>query len=222
MATYDGFTFVTDDPVFYYSITNGTTEPYPRHLDVVKRYLKIFPNKNRVYIDVGAHIGTTMAAYSRLFQSLHGYEPTTRNFEFLKQNMISNNLTNCRIYNTGLYSSDCRGTMKYHGGGNSGCIYFEPSEDGEIQCTTLDAQNHTNVDFIKIDTEGSELHVLRGAEALLRTYKPLVQIETNGLSEKHYGIKDQECIDFLTSLGYSCFVHKLKNVSIVFGQVPMK
>jgi hypothetical protein len=60
IAHYDDFSFYTDDPVFLHSISNGYTEPYPLHLDIVKRYLSIFPHKNRTYIDIGAHIGTTI------------------------------------------------------------------------------------------------------------------------------------------------------------------
>lgn len=199
---YDSFVFETDDPIFNESITNGSTEPYPFHLAVVKRYLDMFPTRTRCFIDIGAHIGTTAAPYSRLFSTVHAYEPCSVNYPFLERNIRGNNLKNCIPHNIGLYSYECQGIMKYHGGGNSGCFAFEPSESGDIKCIALDTQKHEFVDFIKVDTEGSELFVLKGAEATLRKWKPLVQIDTNELSQRLYGISAQKTVDYLKSLGY--------------------
>ena len=204
-AKYDSFVFESNDRIFYDGIQNGTAEPYPLHLAIVKRYLEMFPSRNRCYIDVGAHIGTTVAPYSRLFSSVHAYEPSSLNFSFLNKNMSRNNLTNCKIYNIGLYSHSCNGVMKYHGGGNSGCYAFEPLEFGDVKCVSLDSQSHEFVDFVKIDTEGSELYVLKGAENTLRRWKPLIQFETNNLCEKLYGINVKQTVDYLISLGYIVF-----------------
>lgn len=201
-AEYDSFRFETDDPIFQQEITKGTSEPYPLHLAVVKRYLNMFPTKNRCFVDIGGHIGTTALPYSRLFQTVHAYEPCSTNFKFLERNLKSNGASNCKAYNLGLYSECCKGYMKYHGGGNSGCYYFEPHPAGNSSCVTLDSQQHTEVDFIKIDTEGSELYVLQGAEKTLRKWKPLVQFEINGQSERLFQIQAMETVAFLKSLGY--------------------
>ena len=201
VATYDEFMFETNDPVFYESITNGTTEPYPIHLAIVKKYLTIFPNKNRCYVDVGAHIGTTIAAYSRLFSEIHGYEPNTKTFELLKKNITKNKIA-CNIHNVGLYSEACRGDVHQHAGGNSGCYFFKPSESGSITCIPLDVQNHQRVDFMKLDTEGSELFVLKGAEQTIRKWKPLIQVETNEWSDRLYGVSRKDILAYLKTLGY--------------------
>ena len=42
------------------------------------------------------------------------------------------------------------------------------------------------IDFIKIDTEGSELYVLQGAKSIINHHKPLIQVETNLLFSKNY------------------------------------
>jgi FkbM family methyltransferase len=201
-AEYDSFVFETDDPIFQENIVRGTTEPYPLHLAIVKRYLEQFPSKNKCFIDIGAHIGTTALPYSRLFQTVHAYEPFSNNFKFLERNVSRNTIANCKIHNVGLYSRNCSGTMVYHGGGNSGCYFFSPGESGPAYCVTLDSQHHDYVDFLKLDTEGSELHVLRGAEQTLRKWKPLIQFETNGQSERLYGIRTDETVAYLKTLGY--------------------
>ena len=52
-------------------------------------------------------------------------------------------------------------------------------------------------DFIKIDVEGAEMEVLRGAEKLLREIHPALVIET------HSAELERECGEALVGLGYS-------------------
>ncbi len=200
MVSYDGFTYTTNDPTFANSIAKGETEPYPYDLAVVKRYLTVYPKRRRTYIDVGAHIGITLAAYSRLFSTLIGFEPNPTTFNYLLKN-VERNKIRCRTENVGLYSHECKCTIKCHGS-NSGCYYVEPDANGTVECKTLDSYSFYDVDFIKIDTGGSELFVLKGAVETLRKYKPLVQVECNGLSETLYSVTTKDVVDFLADLGY--------------------
>lgn len=66
-AEYDGFQFYTNDALFQHTIQTGTTEPFGKILNIVNKYLQQFPDRNRTYIDIGAHIGTTIMPYSRLY-----------------------------------------------------------------------------------------------------------------------------------------------------------
>ena len=54
-----------------------------------------------------------------------------------------------------------------------------------------------SIDFIKLDTEGNELAVLRGAKELIRRNKPLLMIEMNGCSERFFKTSEQDLRDFL-------------------------
>lgn len=217
-TSYDGFQFITDDPVFAESISRGTTEPYPYDLDIVKRYLRVFPTRCNTYIDIGAHIGTTIAPYSRIFKNIVGFEANPKTFEFLKKNIEQNNI-NCLIESNGLYSHACKGNILQHGGGNSGCYYFQESENGEVECKRLDDYNFENVDFIKIDTEGSELYVLQGAEQTIRKWKPLLQIECNSLSDSLYGIQRTIIIEYLSSLGYFLYNSGSPNLFFYYPRI---
>jgi hypothetical protein len=72
-----------------------------------------------------------------------------------------------------------------------------------VQGYTLDQQvGQLPVDWLKIDVEGHELHVLRGAEKILRTYKPLVIIELQAGNQKMAGHTTAEVVDFLGGCGY--------------------
>ena len=72
--------------------------------------------------------------------------------------------------------------------------------DGEIPMITVDSLNLSDVDVIKIDVEGYEMEVLKGAEKTLQT-NTYVMIELNSNTGK-YGSSNQECMDLLHKNGY--------------------
>jgi FkbM family methyltransferase len=78
-----------------------------------------------------------------------------------------------------------------------------------IQSISLDEYcKNSNIrpDFLKIDVEGHELEVLKGAEEILKSYKPGLLVE---IEERHIGLeKLNETINFLLSLGYNGFFFK--------------
>lgn len=218
IANYDGYKYVTDDVIFYESINRGSSEPYPIDLDIVKKYFYMFPHKNGTYIDVGSHIGTTVMPYSKMFSKIIAYEPFA-NFKYLSRNIKLNNITNCEIRNYGIYQYDCKGDIIKHGS-NSGCYYFAENVNGSVDCKSLDNEMKNNniesVDFLKIDTEGSEFFVLKGGIELIKKYKPLIQFESNELSSKLYNITENNIIDFLSNLGYIPFNNAKQGANLFF------
>ena len=205
IASHDGFKYKTNDVVFYNSIEQGRSEPYLRELDVVKKYLSIFPERNNTFIDVGGHIGTTSFPYGKLYKNVIAYEPNPESYSFFLENIKLNNSNHITVHNKGVYKKTTFCKVIPHAGGNTGCYYIKESSSG-IPVVRLDDEEIKNkVDFIKIDTEGSELYVLEGAVELIKRDKPLINIETNGLSEKHFGYGECLIFDFLTYLGYEQF-----------------
>lgn len=215
-VSYDGFTFETPDPIFAYTIPRGQSEPYPRDLAIVRRYLRTFPNRCRTYIDAGAHIGTTIAPYSRMFRTLVGFEPMPDTYALLERNMKRNSIA-CQVEQCALYDRECRADISMHAGGNTGCYFIQEKEAGRVKCRPLDAYQFADVDFLKIDVEGSELAVLRGAVDTLRRFKPFLQVEWNGLGERIYGTSRSELDLFLSELGYCLYAEEGANL---FFYVP--
>ncbi len=201
-ASFDNFKYKTDDPVFYNSINAGKSEPYPGgELDLIKKYLELYPNKCRTYIDIGAHLGTTIMPMTRLFKNIHGFEPNPPTFELLSQNIALNDVKNVNVYNCGISNSESSGTIRRHGD-NSGCYYIDTSNDGSIKTITLDSLELSDVDFIKIDVAGNELNVLKGAINTIMKYKPLIELEINHCSKTYFGIDPEDIFSFLRSLHY--------------------
>ncbi|WP_216746098.1 FkbM family methyltransferase [Paucihalobacter ruber] len=79
---------------------------------------------------------------------------------------------------------------------------YKQSTQIEVEVITLDNYcklNNIFPDLIKIDTEGFEIFVLKGASHILKEHKPIVIFESNKKEER------LPIFDFLTPLGYILF-----------------
>ncbi len=72
---------------------------------------------------------------------------------------------------------------------------------GDIPLHTLDSYRFTDVDFIKIDTEGFERNVVKGAERTIKEYRPTLIVEQKGHGATYYGYRKEEALEVLESWG---------------------
>ena len=77
-------------------------------------------------------------------------------------------------------------------------------ENGETKINKLDSLGYNDVDFIKIDVEGLEMEVLKGAARTLENVEYLM-IELNGNSER-YGSSKKDIKEHLKSLGFKILI----------------
>jgi FkbM family methyltransferase len=158
-----------------------------------------------IVIDAGAYIGDHTIAYSRaagVDGNVFAFEPNPVAFECLEYNM--KNLPNVTCFKQGLGSKiESKGLTNY--GGNYGINHL--TEGHGISITTIDELGMFGVDFIKIDVEGYELEILKGATETLKKFKPVLLIEINRGTLKREGIKEQDIFYFLDRFGY-----KYKNI----------
>lgn len=84
--------------------------------------------------------------------------------------------------------------------------YIHEHGDTVPQITLDDYVSETGIvpDALTMDTEGSELLILRGAEKTLTKHHPKLWVSIHPeLGERDYGIKKEDTIGFLESLGYT-------------------
>jgi FkbM family methyltransferase len=161
-------------------------------------------------IDVGAHIGwfTTLAARAvgdagRVIAC----EPYPANATMLKSNLAQNNCRNVRVMEVAL--GDQRGTITLATAGDSGgvtALDWARSGPAEVPMTTLDtvAAGLGAVTLIKVDVEGWEAHVLRGAARTLMHTK-YVLIEINPQALRKGGSSPDEIFGLLQRAGFTKF-----------------
>jgi FkbM family methyltransferase len=58
------------------------------------------------------------------------------------------------------------------------------------------------LDFVKIDVEGAELHVLRGGQSTIATLKPLVMVEVEDRHLERFGVTSGQIAEWFSSQGY--------------------
>lgn len=78
--------------------------------------------------------------------------------------------------------------------------------------TTLDELSHElrfqRLDLVKIDVEGAEGAVLRGAEQTLGRFRPLLIVELDRSREENWGDSPEAILTYLEQWGYSLYFLK--------------
>lgn len=151
-------------------------------------------------IDIGANIGNHTIFFSSICEcKVHAFEPQRSVFNVLEKNVQLNNQENqVELYDIALGEEENKGDIKIVDSNNLGRSEIEQNINGEIIINTLDnfINLFKNIDIIKIDVEGMELNVLKGAINTINKFKPLLYIETKKQ-------EDFEIINnFLIPLGY--------------------
>lgn len=169
-------------------------------------------NKPCNIIDIGAQSGLySLFAKYIPETTFYSFEPFTDTFNCLNDNLKLNNITNVNTFNIGI--SDVKGisylnTSKSHNGLHTmgkTPIRFNDIKPVEIETDTIDNlffNKNIAVDFIKIDTEGWEYNILKGAEATIKKNKPLIQLEWNITNMKQCNVHENMLIQLLKEYGY--------------------
>ena len=167
--------------------------------------LKPFIPLHGVVCDIGAFIGDHTIFYSNAVGEkgkVYAFEPSKEAFECLDYNL--NYKPNTFVYNMAL--GNTKGYVSTNEvEDNAGMNFITESEKGVILDTLdnfVENNNITQIDFIKIDVEGYELEVLKGAEKSINKFKPTLLIELNDLTLYRAGISRKDIFDFLDKNGY--------------------
>ncbi len=148
-------------------------------------------------VDVGGHVGFMANDMAKFFEHVYSFEPQPDNFACLEQNKVEN----VTAYNVALGARDGKAGLFNPSEHNSGGWVM--GEGDSVEVRMLDSFNLQHVGLIKIDVQGNEMGVLRGAVETLRRWKPAVMVEI-----PHDQVKDlverriaPEAVGFLQKLG---------------------
>jgi FkbM family methyltransferase len=138
-----------------------------------------------VAIDVGANWGSYTKVFSECVGpegSVHAVEPVPETFEYLRYNVEHLKLKNVSLHQVAAEnrSGTARMTIPLWHGGRRNIYESHFAEDGEIEVRSerLDDLFHdVKPALIKIDVEGADLEVVKGATNLLKSYHPVLLVE---------------------------------------------
>lgn len=166
-------------------------------------------------IDVGAHYGDyTLVAASKVGSagSVYAFEPQARVRALLERNLVLNGIRHVTVVSEALADYDGESRLyscldPVHTGGSSlssaqvGQSEFFDTVPVRRLDDVMSSQTEARTKALKIDVEGQEAAVLKGARSLLRRTSPSVIFEVNGLSLERDGF-GCEAFSELSEQGY--------------------
>jgi FkbM family methyltransferase len=170
-------------------------------LEFLKLHFKEFHHA----VDIGTNIGNHMLYYcSHLAaKQVICFEPNKMNRDTLQKNVSLNCLEQTvTVYPFALGAENGTGVQRDFTLGNTGMNRVDKLKDetnipaDAVEIRSLDSFNLQQINFVKIDVEGFEADVLKGASETLLRCKPVVMIEVFENSR-------QQIDEMMTNLGYN-------------------
>jgi len=164
------------------------------------------------FVDVGAFIGLySVCAAKRVGASggVYAFEPDNTNFGDLSDHVKLNKL-NGRVHIFNAAVTDFDGIVSFQHGSSceSHIIPGEARDEKTVRCVKLDSLlGKEKLDVLKIDVEGFEEHVLRGAQQLLRSIdqRPRsIYMEVHPFAWSKAETTSESLLSLIGSFGYRC------------------
>lgn len=157
------------------------------------------------YLDIGTNIGYhAVGMHKHNNCNVIGFEPNQSHFAVAAYNCQNYPI---QLFNTALGSK--KGTMKMtdfdiNTSSNFGDIHKSKEGTLEVNVAKLDDFKFSNISVMKIDVEGAELDVLKGAKKTIQKELPAIFYEAN---------QDEwfDCFDYLEKLGYKQYWIGIRN-----------
>lgn len=163
----------------------------------------------KVMVDAGANMGY----FSILFLAnatngiIYSFEPNPPIFKLLEENIQMNKFSNnAFIYNQALAAQ--AGKLNFSFGSQSeqsGWGHIDPNSNSNVIATTIDESvpEDTIIDILKIDVEGYEFEVLKGAKQAIQDKRVKnIFFELNEGMLHANGLSGDTLLGFLNEVGY--------------------
>jgi FkbM family methyltransferase len=191
--------------------------------------LKQIVQPGNLVLDVGANFGTHTVFFAEavgLEGAVIAFEPQRIVFQSLCANVALNSILNTYTYNVAVGETEgfiMVPPINYSTANNIGGFSLGTFSHGEtVKVITIDSLVLPKCHLIKIDVQGMELQVLKGAVTTINQFKPFLYVE-NDQPEK-----SDDLIRYIHSLGYNMYWHNpplynpnnyFKNSENVFGNI---
>jgi FkbM family methyltransferase len=176
-------------------IENGGIFPL-HHISRSIRLAKQFPDQNFTILDIGGGVGATVLLYNKFFpdNKIIVFEPILENFDLIKSKVIS--FANIEVYNLAVGNENSKKQINIANRITSSSLFplsgdpsssvFNEKNLGQCRVENIEeirlddflTNSTEDIGIIKIDVQGYEMNVLKGAEATMKRAK-IILLELN-------------------------------------------
>jgi len=164
------------------AVRGGTDDFYnllPDREGDVDAFIRSRLREGAVFVDVGANVGYYTLVASKLVGAVgrvYAIEPVPSTATLLRVNVKLNGCNNVVVYEVAAWSTRGSLTLKIPASMYGCASAVRGGASIVVDASTLDdtLRDETSIDLIKIDVEGAELEVLRGAQNVLRRTRYVV------------------------------------------------
>jgi FkbM family methyltransferase len=181
------------------------------------RFVRAALRPGDVFIDVGANVGWFTLLASTIVSDtgkIYAFEPRAETGDHLEKTVTLNRLENqITVYRYALSDTEGKAFLNWakdtdNPGGSflADQVASERMEAQLVPLRQLDQLGLERVDFMKVDVEGAEMRVFRGARATLERCRPVILSELSPeMLERGSGAHTDAFFAFFKEFGYRCF-----------------
>lgn len=166
-------------------------------------------------LDVGAHIGLCALPISKVIApegKVYAFEPGQGNVTYLKKHIAYNKIQNMEVYQN-LVGETTKEEISFYESpeptGMNAIVHYKDLPNAnwvkrtQISLDDFCAQHHIVPDVIKIDVEGAEVGVLKGAQNIIRTHQPTIVLSIHPKHLELLGESEASLSTAIQNLNYT-------------------
>ena len=164
-------------------------------------------------VDIGAHIGLMtlpLSLESKKDSKIISFEPSNINRKFLKLHISKNKIKNVEVESKLVGEKNNKGVLFYESNiptGMNTIINFKNKKlfkkklKEQISLDNFLIKRNFKPDLIKIDAEGSEIFILKGAIKIILKYKPDIFLSIHKKHLKELNLNLKELLKIIKEIG---------------------
>ena len=160
----------------------------------------------RLALDVGANLGHMTVAMAKRFDKVIAFEADPYLSDFCVRNAELNGLTNVQVVTAAIWSESNETISFMHVDGryaSLGSYGLDPAgQDNFMETLAIDDMNLEDVDFMKFDIQGADLHGMKGAKETILRCKPTILYEHETQLDEMFNVTADDYAEFLAEINY--------------------